>query len=75
MEIEGGNSRKVEIFFASMLLDINFLSPICRYRGYSRKIECVWVGVMIYRERYSDRERERERDSDRDIEDREKETI
>ena len=50
MDIEGGDNRKVEIFFPYMLLDVNFLSPIWRYRGEKRNVMCVWVGGMIDRD-------------------------
>ena len=46
----GGDSIKVEIFFASMLLDVHWLSPIWRHREERRKRVCVWVGGMIERE-------------------------
>ena len=47
MERGGGDSRKVEIFFVSMLMDVNYLSPIWRHRVDSRRSVCVCVGGMI----------------------------
>ena len=62
MERGGGDSRKVEIFFVSMLMDVNYLSPTWRHRVDSRRSVCVWVGgmieiyiYMIDRERYTGR--------------------
>ena len=34
-----------------MLLNVDYLSPIWRYRGERIQKVCVWVGVMIERER------------------------
>ena len=62
MERGGGDSRKVEIFFVSMLMDVNYLSPTWRHRVDIRRSVCVWVGgmieiyiYMIDRERYTGR--------------------
>ena len=52
MEREGGDSRKVEMFFVSILLDSNCLSSIWCHRRERRKRVCVWVGGMIEREIY-----------------------
>ena len=44
-----GDSRKVDIFFSSISLYVNFLSLIWKHMGSKEKSVCYWVGGMIER--------------------------
>ena len=46
MYMGGRDSIKVEIFFAAMLLDVNFLSTISRHRGERGETECEYGWVV-----------------------------
>ena len=59
----GGDSGKVEICFAYILLYVNCIYPIWMHMGERGNIVCVWVGGVI--------ESERVRYQERDIEQRE----